>query len=382
MAEITSRERIWQALNHKEPDKVPLDLNGTCCTALTLVAHNQLREFLGLPVDQHPDISSRVMMSVRALDDLLLLYSIDTRTVHFGPAAAPHITEMPDGSFYDEYRIRWRPASYYYDAIERPLAQATIQDLSTAAWPNPYDPGLIEGLKAKVQHLYETTSYCLVADIPAFGPFEGCCLTRGYEQFCTDLYADQAFAEALLEKCTETLIAFLEVLLREVGDYLQVVAIGDDVAMQTGPFISPRMYRKFIKPRHKRVFDFIHSHTAAKVFYHSCGSVYNLIPDFIEEGVDILNPIQRSAAGMELTRLKREFGKELCFWGGGIDVQTQLPFYTPTQIKEEVKRTLDIMAPGGGFIFFPTHNIQADVTPERIDIMYKTVLGHRNRKSL
>ena len=377
MPVMTSRERVWQSLNHKEPDQVPLDLNGTCCTALTLVAYNQLRDYLGLKPDQQPSLSSQVMMTVRAREDLLEHYFIDTRTVYLGSASLTSQRTMPDGSFYDEYGIRWRSASYYFDAIERPLAEATTRDLEKVSWPDPNDPGRVTGLKEKVRSLYEMTSYCLVADIPAYGPFEGCCLTRGYERFCLDLFEDRCFAEALLDKCTETLIAFLEALLREVGEYVQVVAIGDDVGMQTGPFISPSMYRRFVKPRHKRVFEFIHSHSSAKVFYHSCGSVYDLIPDFIDEGVDILNPIQRSAARMDLSKLKHEFGDALSFWGGGIDIQTQLPFYTPSQIEDEVRRTLDLMAPGGGFVFFPSHNIQADVTPERIDSMFCTVLKNR-----
>jgi uroporphyrinogen decarboxylase len=376
---MNPRERTWQALNHHEPDKVPLDLNGTCCTALTQVAYINLRNFLEMEPDEHPDISSRVMMSIRAREDLLLRYEIDTRTIFLKPPTLCKGKEMPDGSFYDEYNIRWQPASYYYDAVERPLSLATINDLTTAAWPDSHNPGLIKGLSEDVKRLYESTSYCLVADMPAFGPFEGCCLTRGYEQFFVDLYTDHAFAETLLDKCTETLIDFLDVLLVEVGDFVQVIAIGDDVAMQTGPFTSLPMYRHFVKPRHKRIFDFIHSHTNAKIFYHSCGSVYDLIPEFIEEGIDILNPVQRSAARMDLARLKREFGKELCFWGGGIDVQTQLPVFTTAQIEEEVQRTLDIMAPGGGFVFFPTHNIQADVKPESIDSLFKTVLRYRNR---
>jgi len=381
MTALTPRERTWQTLNHQEPDKVPLDLNGTCCTALTLEAYNNLRDYLDLAPDEQPDISSRVMMSIRSRQDLLLRYEVDTRTIHLKPPCVNKEREMPDGSFYDGYDIRWRPASYYYDAVERPLAQATIHDLDQATWPDPSDPGLVKGLRDEVRQLYETTSYCLVADMPAFGPFEGCGLTRGYEQFFVDLYTDYAFAEALLDKFTETLIEFLAVLLGEVGDFIQVVAVGDDVAMQTGPFMSTPMYRHFVKPRHKKVFDFIHSHTKAKIFYHSCGSVYDLIPDFIEEGIDILNPVQTSAARMDLGRLKREFGKELCFWGGGIDIQTQLPVYSPQKIEEEVKRTLDIMAPGGGYVFFPTHNIQADVTPQRIDSLFIAVLRHRNYQS-
>ena len=375
---MTSRERIWAALTHQEPDKVPLDLNGTTCTSLTKVAYQNLRNYLGFSPDNQPHISSRIMNTVRSLEDLLFYYGTDTRPLFLQPPLVSKIREMPGHSYYDDFNIRWQQASYYYDAVERPLAEATLTDLDTAAWPDWKDQGLTQGLREAAQRLYETTPYCLVADIPANGPFEGCCLTRGYEQFCMDLYSDTAFAEALLNKFTETAIAFWDVFLGAVGEYVQVCANGDDVAIQSAPFMSREMYRRFIKPRHKQIFDFIHSRTKAKIFYHSCGAVSDLIPDFIEEGVDILNPVQRSAAGMEISRLKREFGKDICFWGGGIDIQTQLPVLSPAQIEDEVKRTLDIMAPGGGFVFFPTHNIQADVTPDRIDALFKAVMRYAN----
>ena len=370
------RERVWAALSHKEPDRVPLDINGTCCTSLTKVAHQNLRDYLKLPVDDQPHISSRVMGSVRAQEDLLLHYGTDTRPVFLKAPRVSGVREMPDGSYYDVFNIRWRPASYYFDAVERPLAEATVADLESAAWPDQSDPGYVDGLRDEAKRLCETTPYCLMADIPSYGPFEGCCLTRGYEQFCMDLHLDPAFADALLDKFTETAIAFWDIFLDAVGEYVQVCANGDDVSMQSAPFMSPAMYRRFIKPRHKRIFDFIHSKTRAKVFYHSCGAVYDLIPDFIEEGVDILNPIQRSAAGMDIARLKREFGKDLCFWGGGIDIQRQLPILSPTQIADEVKRTIDVMAPGGGFVFVPTHNIQADATPDRIDALFTAVMRY------
>jgi len=377
MQSMTSRERVWTALNHKEPDQTPLDLNGTCCTALTNVAYQKLRQYLELPPDYQPEISARESETVRAREDLLRHYEIDTRTVYLRAALPSNERNLPDGSYYDEYGICWRPISYYYEPIEYPLAQATTADLDTVTWPDPYDPSRVAGLRSEAKQLYETTPYCLVADIPGLGPFEGCCLTRGYEQFCRDLYLDPAFAGALLDKVTDTEIAFLDVLLQEVGPYVQVVSIGDDVSTQTAPFISPKMYRDFVKPRHKRIFDFIHSKTASKIFYHCCGSVYSLIPDFIEEGVDILNPVQTSAARMDLVILKREFGCDISFWGGGIDIQKQLPFFSLDQIEAEVNRSLDILAPGGGFVFFPTHNIQADVTPDRIDRMFTTAMRHQ-----
>ena len=185
-------------------------------------------------------------------------------------------------------------------------------------------------------------------------------------------------AEALLDKLTDTAVGLWEVFLGAVGEYVQVVAQGDDVGMQQSLFISPALYRKFIKPRQKRIFDFIHSRTHAKVFYHSCGSVYDVIPDFIEIGVDALNPIQRSAAKMDIASLKKEFGRELAFWGGGIDVQQVLTFASLREIEDEVNRTIDIMAPGGGYVFVPSHNIQPDVSADRLCRVYETALKRRS----
>ena len=232
-------------------------------------------------------------------------------------------------------------------------------------------------MRDEVKDLYDNTDTCIVADIPGLGPFEGGCFLRGHANFCMDFYTNPSYAEAVMDKVTDSMIRFWGHILDEIGDYIQIAAQGDDVGMQQNTYISPEMYRKYVKPRKTRLFDFIKSKTDAKIFYHSCGSVYDLVPDFIEEGVDILNPVQRSAAKMDIRKLKSEFGKDISFWGGGIDVQQQLPFFSPDEIEEVVKETLDIMAPGGGFIFFPSHNIQADVSPDRIDRMYRTVLDNR-----
>lgn len=150
----------------------------------------------------------------------------------------------------------------------------------------------------------------------------------------------------------------------------------DDLGAQRGLFISPRMYREFVKPRHQKLYDFIRSRTRAQIFMHSCGSIYDVIPDLIDVGVDILNPLQRSAAKMDIAQLKREFGEDLSFWGGAIDVQQVLPFASLREIEDEVNRTLDIMAPGGGYVFCPSHNIQANVSPDRIETLYQTVLNY------
>jgi uroporphyrinogen decarboxylase len=261
--------------------------------------------------------------------------------------------------------------------VERPFAKIqSIHELDSVQWPDPYDPGRVAGVREKARQLYEQTDFLVVADIMCLGPFEGACFLRGYDNFCTDLYWNPELAKAILDKIVETDIALWDLFLQNVGEYVQVAAQGDDLGTQRAPWISPDMYRKLIKPYHQKMYDFIHSRTSAKVFMHSCGSVYDLIPDLIQVGVDILNPIQRSAAKMDIAKMKTEFGKELCFWGGGIDVQQVLPFATLAQIEDEVKRAIDILADGGGYIFCPAHNIQADVTPDRIDTTYLTALKY------
>lgn len=373
---MTSRERIATALDHREADRVPVDMNGTIVTSLTRIAYQNLRRFLALPPDDQPEVSHFAMDTVRAREDLLDRYRVDTRSIGMGVPFGFKEERLLDGTVYDEYHIRWRQASYYWDVIEHPLENKGIDDLPNVPWPDEQDDGRYCGMKDRAKMLYETTETCLVVDIPGLGPFEGGCFLRGHGNFCTDFYENPAFAEAVMDKVTDTMILFWDRILQEVGEYVQVVAQGDDVGMQESTYISPEMYRKFVKPRKKRLFDFIHSKTTAKIFYHSCGSVYDLVPDFIEEGVDILNPIQRSAAKMDIRRLKKEFGNDLTFWGGGIDVQSQLPFSSLTEIDDVVKETIDIMAPGGGFVFFPSHNIQPDVSPDRIDCVFQAAMEH------
>ncbi len=223
------------------------------------------------------------------------------------------VREMPDDSFYDEFNLRWKKASYYYDIVERPLSGISLSDLEHAVWPDPYDKGRVEGLNVEAARLRETTDCAIVADIMCGGPFEQACMLRGYDEFPIDLAADPKFARALLEKITETDIALWDAFLSAVGDKVDVVCQGDDLGTQKGLFISPKMYREFIKPCHKRIYDFIHSKTNAKVFMHSCGSVYDVVPDLIEAGVEILNPLQYTAAKMDLKRLNRNLARIFAF---------------------------------------------------------------------
>ena len=362
---MTPRQRVLAALEHREPDLVPLDLGGTLASILTREANARLRRFLGLR-EEKPLVAEMMCNTVRPSEDLLTHYRSDTRPVYLSDPTTGKVELESLDSFRDGYGVLWKKASYYYDAVERPLREGTLEELSSAPW-EAVGEEIVAGLGEAARRLHETTDYCLVADIPCIGPFEGGCTLRGYEHFLLDLYQNREFAEALLERVTETALRKWDLLLGQVGEYVQVAAQGDDIGMQQSTYISPEMYRRFIKPLHRRIFDLIHSRTRAKVFLHTSGSVYAIIPDLIEIGLDVLNPVQRSAANMELGKLKREFGKDLCFWGGGVDIQQQLPSLDLNEIKLEIQRTLDIMAPGGGYVFAFTHNLQPDIPPEKID---------------
>ena len=375
---MNSRRRLMMAVNHEEPDMVPLDLGGTENTTISRTAYMNLRPSLGMAADPKPFVINRMMDAVFPDFDLLEKLSIDCLGIRPSPDFRATTTELPDDSFYDEFGIRWKKASYYYDMVENPLREMTLEELGKTEWPDPFKDGRFKGLKAQAKELYETTDYALVAGHIMWGPFEMGCALRGYEQFCVDLYTDEKFAVALLESNLQLAIKFWDAYLDEIGEYIQVAAGGDDVGMQTGTILSPEMYRKYIKPLHKRLYDFIKTKTKAKIFLHSCGSVYDLIPDFIEEGVDILSPVQFTAARMDLASLKRDFGKSIAFWGGGVDTQHVLPGGSIQEIRDQVSRVFDIMAPGGGFVFVPVHNIQADVSPERIQAVYETAALKRS----
>ena len=373
---MNSRERVLKTLNHEEPDMVPVDMGSTENTTLCRLAYINLREYLSMPPDSEPYVINRMMDSVFPEEDFLEKYEIDFRAVRPSTAYQPKIEELPDG-FIDEYKIRWKKASYYYDMVEHPLAEKTLDDFEDAIYADPYIEERKIGLREQAKDLYENTDYCITVGHIAMGPFEMSGNMRSYEKFLMDMYIDPNYANALLDQNLKNTIGFWDVYLEEVGEFVQVVCQGDDLGTQIGPWISPKMYREWIKPRHKELFDFIRSKTNAKIFLHSCGSVYDLIPDLIDIGVEALNPVQVTAAKMDLKTLKEDFGKDICFWGGGIDTQEILPNASIEVLKDHVKETIDIMAPGGGFIWVPVHNIQSDIPPEKIDAAYQTVLDNR-----
>jgi len=364
---MTPRERVITSLAHKEPDRVPLDLGG-CPTTIETVPYNELKSYLGIETETKNFLRDHVEPDER----ILQLFGTDTRYLHPGSPKGWKMQLDKDSSYVDEWGVRWRkPASsLYFDPIEHPLESTTISDLEKHSWPDPYDEGRVEGLKEKAEHLYKKTDYALVADMHGVGIFETAWMLRGLANFLEDLVINKEFAWVLLEKVTQIKIGLYDKFLDAVGDYIQVVMVSDDLGMENGLIISPDLYREMIKPFHKKLWSFIKNKTKAYLFLHTCGSVSKLIPDFIELGVDILNPVQVAAKDMDTKRLKEEFGDRLSFWGA-IDTQRALPYGTPKDVEEEVKRRIKDLAPGGGYVLCAVHNIQAGVRPENIVKMYE-----------
>jgi uroporphyrinogen decarboxylase len=369
---MNSRERVMAALRHELPDRVPVDLGSTAVSSIHQRANNALKSLLGVEADEpvHDVVQGLVVPDER----ILQRFGVDLRRVALRPPSnvAAFLPSGNEDTYRDEWGIRRQRTELYCEIVGHPLADAKVEDLRYYPWPDPHDPARVAGLTEEAQRLYEETDYALVADFLGGGLFEQALWMRGFERFMMDLVGDEPFATALLDTLLELYIEFYAVYLEAVGPYVQIVAVGDDLGMQTVPLISPALYRRLIKPRHKELYDFIHSRTEAKIMHHTCGSVFPLVQDLIDVGVDILNPIQTSAQGMDPAALKREFGERLVFHGG-IDVQQILPFATPDRVREEVKRIAAILGQGGGYIFAPSHNIQADVPPQNVLAMYEAI---------
>lgn len=360
-------------LHHELPDRVPVDLGSTVVSSIHRRANDRLKALLGVEADEPVhDVAQGIVVPD---EQILQRFGVDLRRVALRqppPAASPSPAGSED-TYLDEWGMRRRRRTeLYWEIVEHPLAYARVEDLKHYPWPDPHDPRRVAGLAEEARRLYRETDYALVADFLGGGIFEQALWMRGFERFMTDLIADEPFATALLDTLLGLYLEFYAVYLEVVGPYVQIVALGDDLGMQTGPLISPKLYRRLIKPRHRELYDSIHSRTEAKIMHHTCGSVFAFVPDLIDVGVDVLNPIQISARGMDPAALKREFGEQLVFHGG-IDVQQLLPFAMPERVKEEIKRIVATLGQGGGYILAPSHNIQPDVPPENILAMYEAI---------
>ncbi|UCF93023.1 MAG: hypothetical protein JSW39_02375 [Desulfobacterales bacterium] len=373
MQAMTPRERVLTALRHEEPDRVPLDL-GSTTTTIETDPYNDLKAYLGLTEPTRAFVRDHVAPH----DAVLQRFGIDTRYVRIKPPQNFRVQIEPDNSYVDEWGTRWKkpPSSLYWDPVEHPLKDATRADLETYPWPDPDDPGRYAGLRADARRLREETDYAIVADNPVLGLFEsGWVFLCGPERFFTDMILDPPFIQALMAKLTHLHMRFYENYLNEVGAFIDVIMASDDLGTERGPLISPAHYRQLIRPYQQQLWQSIKQRTDAYLFLHSCGSIYEFLPDLIEMGVDIISPVQVAAKDMDTQRLKAEFGAELTFWGA-IDTQYVLPFGSPHDVEAEAKKRIADLAPGGGFVLTAVHNIQAGVRPANICKMYDTAMAY------
>jgi len=379
---MNPRERVMLALNHKEPDRIAIDLGGSICSSIHKKPYLELKKYLGMEVDEI--IMADYVQQLPYLDEgLLERFGVDFRMVQLPAATAPDLEIFAEGDYW-AFIDRWgsklhmpKDGGLYFDWVEFPIKETSMTALDRYQWPRPDPPGYIDQLQAQAKYLYENTDFALVGSgLLGGGIFEQPARTMGLENFLLSLVTDPKFADRFMERITEIYIESCNTYLDQIGKYLQVFTYWDDVNSQDGWLISPDIYRKMIKPKQRRLVEAIKKKTDAKLYYHGCGAVFELIPELIEIGFDIINPVQVSAAGMETQVLKKTYGQDIVFWGGGIDTQKTLPFGTPEEVSEEVKQRIDDLAPGGGFVFAPVHNIQAYVPPENIVAAFETALEY------
>ncbi|HUS71578.1 MAG TPA: uroporphyrinogen decarboxylase family protein [Sedimentisphaerales bacterium] len=408
---MTPRERVLAALNHREPDRVPIDFSGHRSSGIAAIAYPKLREFLGLP--PRPIRVYDVIQQLAIVDeDVLDRFHVDTIELGRGfaldekswspwtlpdgtPCLVPSWTRLESDN--DRWVIRSKSGrifahmpegTLYFEQIYFPFAEGDdVGPISTALeesmWtavaspPGPIDSHeLSEGAK----QLLKTTDRAII------GLFGGNLFEIGQFLYRNDVFmmllaAEPQQAHRFLDKLVEIHLANLERFLGAVGEYIDIILFGDDLGMQTGPMISPQMYREFFKPRHKLLWNRAKQLADVKVMLHCCGGVRELIPDLIEAGADAINPVQISCSRMGATELKAEFGKDITFWGGGCDTRDILPTGTPQQVAESVKEQVRILSPGGGFVFQQVHNILANVPPANIVAMFDAVNGVPNDAS-
>jgi len=370
--EMTGRERVLTALAHREPDRVPIDFGSTWITTITIPAYERLKSHFAL---ESETILMERMQQVCMVDERILeILDVDTRGVFYGPPELERNqwVELSDDRYRDCWGITWHkpPTSYYYDMVKPALGgEITLSDVINHPWPDPHDPGYTRGLRDRVKKQRENTGCALVLNISVW--FVQCSqFIRGFEDWFIDMVAQPRLMEALFDLLADIMVATVGDVLAEVGNLVDVVSVSDDVGTQDRTVVSPEMYRRLIKPRQAKAFAYIHECTEAPLMYHTCGSVYEIMEDLIEIGVDALNPVQTTAAKMEPQRLKEEFGDRISFWGG-IDSHRVLPWGTKEEVKEEVNKVIHTLGPGGGYILNSVHNIQPNVSIENLFAMFE-----------
>lgn len=375
---MTSRERVLTVLNHEVPDRVPIVLGPSNATGVKMGTYRRIKELIGVQAEDRyiydwPELGTadmdeatleRLHSDVRGVLDLEPA-SVMERNRQREPHS-PHFNSWGGGAIESE------PGSWFPGI--HPLENATtLEELEAHAWPDMDDPTRVAHVKARAQQLADENKYGIVATPWLLFPLERAFEMQRMDKFLMNMAKRPDFAKALLEKNAALCKTLMGHFLRECGDNIDIIKIGDDLGMNTSLLMSPKMYRAILKPIHADYIAFIKQHTKARVMFHTDGDILPLIPDFIEMGVDILNPIQTSAGKMsDLHTLKTQFGKDIVFCGA-IDTLQILPFGTPQQVRDEVKRVISVLGEGGGYMLGAVHTVMNDVPAENVLAMVDAV---------
>ncbi len=377
---MNSRERILTTLNHREPDRVPFDLGSCQVTGIHVVAYRNLCKALGLP-DGEIELCDTIQQLASIDDDVVARMNIDTRGLYPLNSHNWQVVEEDAGdywAYHDEWGIthhRPKENGLYYSVVKVPLphTELAVADIANHHWPDVANPERLAGLRDLALR-YRAAGHAVVLKDAFAGIFEFAQRIVGMENLLVMMITNEKAACALFDRLLQLKLDYWQTALSELGDLVDVVTYADDYGTQESQIISPNMFRRLIKPRLKTLFEtFIKSAPYAKRFFHSDGNVRPLISDFLEIGVEILNPIHIRAKNMEPAGLKRDYGQDLVFWGGGVDTQGILPYGTPQEVKDDVRRNIEALAPGGGYVFNTIHNIQADVPPGNILAMWEAL---------
>ncbi|MGA3325182.1 MAG: uroporphyrinogen decarboxylase family protein [Terriglobia bacterium] len=403
MKSLTSRDRVIAALNHEKADRVPIDFGGSRVTGIAAVAYRRLLEHLGVPEDVHLyDLKQQLAdpslaMIERMGGDVVQLHRLAPTTgmpflfvdcwktgcmTDGAPCLVPEAYEsrqLAEGVIEIIHQgevIARRPTTgLYFDACHAPLANAeTPADIDRFVFPDPWTQREEQYIKARVKQLYDGTDKAIFAGLPLMNCsfLEISLMLFGYERFMEHLVLNRELIEHWLSRMLENDIRILERFLVIAGPYIQTIQLNDDFGAQDSLQISPKIYREVFKPYQKKWIDFVKARTGAKVFIHCDGAIEAIIADFIEIGIDVLNPLQTTAKGMDPQRIKNLYGDRLSFWGGGVETQTTLPFGTIDDIRREVSQRIALLGKGGGYVFGTIHNIQPDIPPETILAVFDT----------
>jgi uroporphyrinogen decarboxylase len=366
---MTSRERFRKAISHEQPDRIPIDVGQDCHNGIHEVAYRNLLAELG----ENDTIKTYDPMQhlVEVKEAILLRLHADTRYLFSNPAHGFRLERMPDGSWADEWGVWRMPCGHYDESFRHPLAGCDLGAARRYRFPDPRDPGRFAGLSEKAESLFKNTDYALIAGTPA-SLFYLTSELVGFQEYMELLAADPIVVETLVDRMLEYWIGFFGPYLEAVGERVEMIWMGDDWGTQQGPIINPSLFRRIFLPRYRQFCAFVKSRAKVKIAIHACGSVAWALDDLADAGFDVVHPLQGDAEGMgDPDELKRLFGKRLAFYSN-LRNQSVLPNGTPEEVRDEVSLKIRALAPGGGYVFSPGHNIQADVPARNILAAFDT----------